>query len=131
MTRFPEAFDCALPRVAAASHPRYIVQRRLALLGLGNRLDDFDTLIRLNTSVGLAQRVPQEWAKNVHVPTFLYQVRHNSVTDPSDVQAMYENIPVADKKPQWIEGSTAREDGYLEFQRRPEPMLKWFDQHMS
>jgi uncharacterized protein len=132
MTRFPEAFDGVRCLVSPQPvTPRYIVQRRLALLGLGDRLDDFDTLIRLNTSVGLDQRVPQEWAKNVHVPTFLYQVRRDSVTDPSDVQAMYDNIPVADKKLQWIEGTTARWDGYLEFQRRPAPMLEWFDQHMA
>jgi dienelactone hydrolase len=132
MTRFPKAFDGVRCLVSPQPvTPRYIVQRRLALLGLGDRLDDFDTLIRLNTSVGLEQRVPQEWAKNIHVPTFLYQVRHDSVTDPSDVQAMYDNIPVADKKLQWIEGTTARWDGYMEFQRRPKPMIEWFDQHMS
>jgi len=132
MTRFPEAFDgvrCLLSPQPVTQ--RYIVQRRLALLGLGDRLDDFDTLIRLNTSVGLDRRVPQEWAKNVRVPTFLYQVRRDSVTDPSDVQAMYDNIPVADKKLHWIEGTTARWDGYMEFQRRPTPMLEWFNQHMS
>jgi len=132
MTRFPEAFDGVRCLVSPQPvTPRYIVQRRLALLGLGDRLDDFDTLIRLNTSVGLDRRVPQEWAKNVRVPTFLYQVRSDSVTDPSDVQAMYDNIPVADKKLQWIEGTTARWDGYLEFQRRPAPMLDWFAKHMS
>jgi hypothetical protein len=46
----------------------------------------------------LDERIPQEWAKNVRVPTFLYQVRGNVLTDPSDVQTMYDNIPVADKK---------------------------------
>ena len=132
MTRFPEAFDAVRCLVSPQPvTPRYIVERRLALLGLGDRLDDFDTLIRLNTSVGLEQRIPQEWAKNVRVPTFLYQVRRDSVTDPSDVQAMYDNIPAADKKLQWIEGTTARFDGYLEFQRRPQPMLDWFTQYMS
>ncbi len=132
MTRFPEAFDgVRCPVSSQPVTPRYIVQRRLALLGLGDRLDDFDTLIRLNTSVGLDHRVPQDWAKNVRVPTFLYQVHRDSVTDPSDVQAMYDNIPVADKKLQRIEGTTARWDGYLQFQRRPGPTLEWFDQHMA
>ena len=132
MTRFPEAFDGVRCLVSPQPvTPRYIVERRLALLGLGDRLDDFDTLIRLNTSVGLEQRIPQEWAKNVRVPTFLSQVRRDSVTDPSDVQAMYDNVPVADKKLQWIEGTTARFEGYLEFQRRPQPMLDWFTQYMS
>jgi uncharacterized protein len=41
------------------------------------------------------------------------------------------HIPVAEKKLQWIEGTTARWDGYLEFQRRPQPMLDWFAQYMS
>jgi hypothetical protein len=38
---------------------------------------------------------------------------------------------VSDKKLQRIEGSIARWDGYIEFQRRPQPMLDWFAQYMS
>ena len=53
------------------------------------------------------------------------------LTEPSDVQTMFDNIPVADKKLQWIHGTTRRWDGYLEFQRHPEPMLEWFAKHMS
>src|SRR5467141_1695011 len=56
----------------------------------------------------------------VSIPTLLYhQVRADSLTDPSDVQAMFDNIPVADKQLLWIEGTTARWDGYTVFQRRP------------
>lgn len=132
MTRLPAAFDgvrCLLSPQPVS--PRMIVERRLAVMGISDRIDDFDTLIRLRTSVGLDQRVPQEWAKNVRVPTFLYQVRRDVLTDPSDVQGMFDNIPVPEKKLQWIEGTTARWDGYLEFQRRPQPMLDWFAQYMS
>ena len=132
MTRFPAAFDGVRCLVSPQPiTPRYIAQRRLAVIGLGDQLDQFNILLRLRTSIGLERRIPQEWAKNVRVPTFLYQVRGDTLTDPSDVQTMYDNIPIADKKIQWIEGTTARWDGYLEFQRRPEPMLAWFDQHMS
>jgi hypothetical protein len=131
MTRFPQAFDGVRCLVSPQPvTPRYIAERRLAVLGLGDRLDDFNLLLRLRTSVGLEKRIPQEWAKNVRVPTFLYQVRRDTLTDPSDVQTMYDNIPVSDKKVQWIEGTTARWDGYLEFQRRPQPMLDWFAEHM-
>jgi hypothetical protein len=127
----PAAFDGVRCLVSPQPvTPRYIVERRLAVIGLGGRLDDFDTLLRLRTSVGLDRRIPQEWAKDVRVPTFLYQVRGDTLTDPSDVQAMYDNIPVADKKLQWIEGTTARWDGYLEFQRRPQPMLDWFARYI-
>jgi uncharacterized protein len=132
MARSPAAFDGVRCLVSPQPvTPRIIVERRLAVMGLGDRLDDFNTLIRLRTSVGLEQRIPQEWAKNVRVPTFLYQVRGDILTHPSDVQAMFDNIPVAEKKLQWIEGTTARWDGYLEFQRRPQPILDWFAQYMS
>jgi pimeloyl-ACP methyl ester carboxylesterase len=132
MTRFPAAFDGVRCLVSPQPvTPRYIVQRRLAVLGLADRLHDFDTLIRLRTSFGLDQRTPQEWARNVRLPAFLYQVRGDILTDPSDVQAMYDNIPIAEKKLQWIEGTTARFDGYLEFQRRPQPTLDWFARYMQ
>ena len=132
MTRFPAAFDGVRCLVSPQPvTPRFIAERRLAVMGLGGRLDDFNTLLRLRTSIGLERRVPQEWARSVRVPTFLYQVRGDTLTDSSDVQAMFDNIPVTDKKLQWIEGTTARWDGYLEFQRRPQPMLDWFARHMS
>ena len=83
MTRFPEAFEGVRCLVSPQPvTPRYIAQRRLAVLGLGDRLDDFDTLLRLRTSFGLDQRIPQEWAKNVRVPTFLYQVRRDIAHRP-------------------------------------------------
>lgn len=110
--------------------PRYIAQRRLRVLGISDRLDDFDLLLRLHTGIGLERRVPQEWAKSVRMPTFLYQVHDDILTEPEDVQAMYDNIPVPEKKLQWIQGTKARWDGYLEFQRRPQPMLDWFAQHI-
>jgi uncharacterized protein len=132
MLRFPSAFDDVRCLVSPQPvTPRVIVERRLAVMGLGDRVDDFDTYVRLRTSVGLDERIPQEWAKSVRVPTFLYQVRDDRLTHPSDVQAIFDNIPIAGKKLQWIEGTTARFDGYLEFQRRPQPALDWFAQHMG
>jgi hypothetical protein len=65
------------------------------------------------------------------VPTFLYQVRDDSYTRPSDVQAMYDNIPVVQKKLFWIEGTTRRWDGYAYFQKNPREMLEWFDTYMK
>ena len=131
MMRFPSAFEgvCCLVSPQPVT-PRIIVERRLAKLGLGDRLDDFDTYVRLRTSVGLDERIPQEWAKSVRVPTFLYQVRGDLLTNPGDIQAIFDNIPTADKKLHWIEGTTASFDGYLAFQRRPQPMLDWFTQYL-
>jgi hypothetical protein len=109
-----------------------IVERRLAMLGVPtDGIEDLERRIMLRTGIGFGQRVPVEWAKHVCVPTFLYQVHDDVLTLPDDVQTMFDNIPVADKKLQWITGTSARWDGYLEFQRRPAPMLEWFEEHMS
>ena len=107
-----------------------IVQRRLAMAGVPrDRIDDLEQRLILRTSIGFARRAPQDWAGNVRVPTLLYQVHDDLLTEPGDVQAMFDNIPVADKKLQWIHGTTRRWDGYLEFQRHPEPMLGWYATH--
>jgi hypothetical protein len=111
---------------------KIIVGRRLTLLGVpADRMEELERRIVLRTSIGFGQRVPVEWAKHVCVPTFLYQVHDDVLTQPNDVQTMFDNIPVAEKKLEWIDGTSARWDGYLEFQRRPEPMLEWFEKHMS
>ena len=123
---------CPLPGGAPAGHHEDHRQRRLALLGApADRIDDLEQRVILRTSIGFARRAPRGWARYVRVPAFLYQVRDDVLTEPGDVQAMFDNIPVADKKLSWIRGTTRRCDGYLEFQRHPEPMLEWFAQHMS
>jgi pimeloyl-ACP methyl ester carboxylesterase len=132
MTQYPEAFDGV--RCLVGPQPvtmKIIVQRRLAMAGVpADRIDDLERRLILRTSIGFAQRAPQEWARNVRIPTFLYQVRDDVLTESDDVQTMFDNIPVPDKKLQWIGGTTRRWDGYLEFQRRPGSMLDWFAAHM-
>jgi hypothetical protein len=66
MMRWPVSFDGV--RCLVSPQPvttRLIVEHRLAVMGLGDRLDDFNTLVRLRTSVGLERRIPQEWARSV------------------------------------------------------------------
>jgi len=133
MTKDRHAFDGV--RCLVGPQPvtmKIILGRRLALSGIpADRLQDLEERLVLRTSIGFGPRAPQEWAKHVCVPTFLFQVHDDVLTDPSDVQTMFDNIPVADKKLHWIRGTSARWDGYLEFQRRPEPALEWFEKHMA
>jgi pimeloyl-ACP methyl ester carboxylesterase len=133
MTQYPGAF--AGVRCLVGPQPvtmKIIVQRRLAMAGVpADRIDDLEQRLILRTSIGFARRAPREWARNVGVPAFLYQVHDDVLTEPGDVQTMFDNIPVSDKKLQWIHGTTRRWDGYLEFQRHPEPMLGWFGTHMQ
>ncbi|MBC8230053.1 alpha/beta hydrolase, partial [bacterium] len=71
-----------------------------------------------------------EYAKSIKIPTFVIQVRDDMMTKPSDVQAIYDNIPVEDKKLFWIEGATLRYHGYTYFSENPEQMIEWYDLHM-
>jgi uncharacterized protein len=132
MNRDPKAFEGV--RCLVGAQPvttKTILERRMVLAGVpAGRIDDLEQRIRLRTSFGFAERAPREWAKAVRIPTFLYQVHDDVLTTPDDVQTMFDNMPVGDKRIQWIRGTTARWDGYLEFQRRPQPMLEWFKEHM-
>ena len=58
-------------------------------------------------------------------------MHHDSITYPSDVQAIYDNIPVKDKRLFWIEGTTRRFDGYNYLGEHPDIMIDWFDEHMG
>ena len=133
MTKDRHAFDGV--RCLAGSQPvtmKIIMTRRLALFGIpADRIQDLEQRLILRTSTGFGPRAPQEWAKHVCVPTLLFQVHDDVLTDPSDVQTMFDNIPVTDKKLHWIRDTSARWDGYLEFQRRPDPALEWFEKHMA
>lgn len=133
MSRRPEAFEGVRCMVSPQPlSPGVALSRALERLGIPARhIDDLDELIRLHISFRLAELSPVPWAKNVNVPTFLYQVRDDLYTWPDDIQAMYDNIPVAEKKLFWIEGTTRRWDGYTYFQQNPTQMLDWFDRYMK
>lgn len=106
--------------------------RILSLLGLGEQhLAKLDDEIHLAASIRFKDMSPNDWAPSVRVPTFVYQVREDLLTVPSDVQTTFDRMAARDKKLHWIEGSSARWDGYLEFQRRPGPMLDWLAAHMG
>ena len=125
-------------RCVVAAQPlsiRAISTRRLSMQGVpvddDKVMRDLDREIRLVTSLGIDDMTPTTWARSVHLPTFLYQVRNDPMTLTSDVQTVFDNLAAEHKKLHWIDGTTARWDGYLEFQRRPEPMLEWFATHMG
>jgi uncharacterized protein len=72
MTQFPEAFDEVFCLVAAQPvTARTIIERRLAGLGLREHINDLEQRIIVRTGINFARRSPQEWARNVRVPTYL------------------------------------------------------------
>jgi hypothetical protein len=82
------------------------------------------------TSVTLAEASPIHWAPSVTIPTLTYGVKDDHLVDPWDLEATYEAVAAEDKM-FWIEGSTARWDGYTFFQRHPEQINEFFDARMS
>jgi esterase/lipase len=67
-------------------------------LGIADRIDEVDTELRRATSFTMDEMSVTEYAKAVNVPTFIIQVRDDILTKPSDVQTIFDNIPVKDKK---------------------------------
>ncbi|AIY39508.1 hypothetical protein LT85_0348 [Collimonas arenae] len=131
-TRYPELFEDV--RCLVALQPismRAMVERNLEYMGLVDQFDAIDREVQLITSFKIDQVSPLEYAKNWQAPTFILQVRDDALTKSTDVQSIFDNIPVTDKKLFWIEGSTRRWDGYNYFSERPEQMIDWFDKHMS
>ncbi len=131
MEKYPEHFTDV--RCMVSPQPlsvRITMQRTLELLGMPERIDELEVLVQREVGFPFDVMSPVGAAKSVTIPTFLYQVRDDLLTRPSDVQAMFDNIPTQDKELLWIDGTTARWDGYLYFQRAPAPMLEWFERHM-
>ncbi|CAH0058648.1 unnamed protein product [Clonostachys solani] len=94
-------------------------------------LDDLDKRVYLKTSFHIDQLTPIPSAKFVKMPTFMYQVYADFMTSPSDVQAIFDNIPIEDKTLYWINGTDKRWDGYTWFQENPDQVLNWLSQHMA
>ena len=132
MARRPDAFKDVTCMVGVQPiSPRVILERTLELTGVApGRIEDLDREIRLAISFGLDEMSPTGPAKRVMVPTFLCQVRDDVLTRSSDVQSIFDNIPIREKELLWIEGTTKRWDGYTRFAKEPGPMLAWFERYM-
>ncbi len=133
MRHDPAAFETVHSLVACQPvSDRVIMARMLDLLGIGaEHLDDLDRRVKISTSIGFGERPDAAWASHVRIPTYLYGVHADVLTVPDDLEQMYDAIGVEDKHLAWVRDTTARWDGYLEFQRHPEPMLEWWQHHLD
>jgi uncharacterized protein len=133
MARRPQMFEGVRCMVGVQPvSPRVILERMLELAGVPTqRMEELDRDIRLAISFGLDDMSPTRPARRVRTPTFLYQVRDDVLTRPSDVQTMYDNIPIKEKELFWIQGTTRRWDGYTWFSKDPSRMLAWFERYMA
>jgi len=65
----------------------------------------------------------------VNIPTLMVQVRNDMNSRASDIQEMYDKLPVEDKKIIWIEDTELRFKGYTYFSEQPQEMIAWYDTH--
>lgn len=92
---------------------------------------ELDRNVKLITSFDLQGLSPVRAAEAVTTPTLLYQVHDDAMTVPSDVQSIFDAMPVKDKELFWVRGTTRRWDGYTHLQREPTRVLEWFERHMA
>jgi pimeloyl-ACP methyl ester carboxylesterase len=71
------------------------------------------------------------YVKSVKLPTLMLQVRNDMNSRASDIQEMYDNLPVKDKELIWVEDTPWRFHGYTYFSDHPEQMVEWYDTHMK
>ena len=69
--------------------------------------------------------------EGVNIPTLMLQVRNDMNSRASDIQEMYDDLPVMDKKMVWVEDTEWRFKGYTYFSEHPEEMINWYNKHMK
>lgn len=110
---------------------RPFIERASEDAGIEDGPNLFDAAIHKRTGFHIDELSPIEHAKSVQLPTLVVQMHDDSLTKPSDVQTIYDNIAAEDKKLFWIEGTTERFRGYNYFGEHPDLMLEWFDSHID
>ncbi|PVH69252.1 alpha/beta-hydrolase [Cadophora sp. DSE1049] len=131
MHRRPEIFQdvrCALVPEPLSYRP--FVERALESQGLAERFNDVNQLVKIETGFEIDGLSPIPIMHSIRIPTFIYSVRNDILTKESDVQTMYDLIPISDKKLHWVDG-TVRMKGYSYFQENPKIFVEWLVEHMD
>ena len=131
MRRHPDEFDGVQSMILIQPlSGAMLVEKLCENLQVGKGGEDmFDEVYREAVGFRVSDSSPNEDAKHVRVPTFLVQVKEDTMTKPEDAQAIFDAIPVEDKKLHWIEGTPWRFHGYTYFSEHPEQMIEWYDAH--
>lgn len=130
MSRAPEQFTQV--RALVAVQPismRYMANKFIPMLGGDCNLEEVDAALQSLAGIGLKDMSPMPHLKDLTVPVLYSQVRLDALTDPEDVQAIFDGTPTT-KELVWIEGELNRFDGYNHFGDHPEKMLRFLTAHM-
>lgn len=131
--KHPEEFEHIKAMIALQPISARAFVERVVVEGAGidNGVELFDEALRGRTGFRVDEQSPIPHAPAVKMPTLVAQVRDDTLTFPSDVQAIYDNLGATDKKLHWIEGTDQRFRGYNYFGEHPDVMLDWFDSHLK
>ncbi|KAF4963489.1 hypothetical protein FSARC_8498 [Fusarium sarcochroum] len=129
--RRPEVFkDVRCLLVPEPLSYRPFVEKALQMFGHENQFDEVNKLIKIETSFDIDELSPIPSMKSVRIPTFIYSVRNDVLTKESDVQTMYDLIPIEEKQLHWVDG-IVRMKGYTQFQENSQIFIEWLAQYMD
>jgi hypothetical protein len=129
--RRPEVFkDVGCLLVPNPLSYRPFVERTLEMAGLEDHFEEVNKLVKIESSFNIDELSPIPIMKSIRIPTFIYFVRNDILTKASDVQTIYDSIPIEDKRLHWVDG-TVRMKGYTYFQDNPQIFVEWLAQHMD
>lgn len=134
MEKNPEAFkDIKCLLCIAPLKGQTTIERQAGQMGIDpmDALEAFEPIYTDITGLTVEDHNIIPKFKNVHIPTFFFQVRDDSNSQWTDVQEMFEIAPTKDKKIIYMEGTSLRFKGYNYFSDNPEEMIQWFDDHMG
>ncbi|MEL7123610.1 MAG: alpha/beta hydrolase [Bacteroidota bacterium] len=134
MEKKPEAFEDIKSLIAIAPlKGQTTIERQVEQMGINpqDAVEAFEPIYTQITGLTVEDHNIIPKVKNISIPTFFLQVRDDMNSRWADVQEMYENTAVEDKKIHYIEGTPWRFKGYTYFSEHPEQMIEWFDKHMK
>lgn len=94
-------------------------------------IEEFETIYNETTGLKIEDHNIVRKARFIKIPTFYLQVRNDMNSRWTDVQTMFDNTQVADKKIHYVEDTPWRFHGYSYFSEHPEQMIEWFNKHMK
>ena len=130
MRKHPEEFEhirslIAIQPVVGPS----LIDLSCQAMGIEGGVERFDPVLRVMTGFNVAEYDMVPYGKDIRIPTLLVQVKDDPITRQADIQAIYDGIPVEDKKLFWIEDTPVRHHGYTYFAEHPELMTEWYNVH--
>ncbi|MEL6536259.1 MAG: alpha/beta hydrolase, partial [Bacteroidota bacterium] len=134
MEKNPEVFEDIKSLIAIAPlKGQTTIERQSEQMGIPSdaALAAFEPIYNSITGLTVEDHNIIPKAKNIHIPTYFLQVRNDTNSRWTDVQEIFENTPVEDKKIEYVEETPWRFKGYTYFSEHPESMIEWFDNHMK